>query len=56
MVGKPIDFDQLDQDIMRLKGIGRFSTLSYEFVERDDKQGLLIKTRKTLMVLPSCAL
>ena len=46
VVGKPIDFDQLDQAIMRLKGIGRFSTLSYEFVERDDKQGLLIKTQE----------
>ena len=29
VVGKPIDFDELDQDIMHLKGIGRFSTLSY---------------------------
>ena len=26
VVGKPIDFDQLDQNIMHLKGSGRFST------------------------------
>jgi NTE family protein len=46
VAGKPIDFDQLSQDIMHLKGIGRFSTLNYEFVKKDDKQGLLITTQE----------
>ncbi len=46
LVGKPINFDELDQDIMRLKGTGRFSVLSYQFVERNGQQGLLIKTEK----------
>jgi NTE family protein len=46
VVGKPIDFDQLDQEIMHLKGMGRFSTLSYEFVERDGQQGLIVKTEE----------
>jgi len=47
LVGKPIDFDQLDQAIMRLKGTERYSALSYEFVERNGQQGLLIKTEPT---------
>ena len=46
VAGKPIDFDELSQAIMHLKGIGRFSTLSYEFVQKDDQQGLLIKTQE----------
>jgi NTE family protein len=46
LVGKPLDFDQLDQEIMRLKGTGRFSSLSYQFVERDGKQGVLVKAEE----------
>jgi len=46
MVGKPVDFDELDQDIMHLKGIGRFSNLNYQFVERNGQQGLLVKTEE----------
>ena len=45
-VGKPIDFDQLDAEIMRLKGTERYSALSYQLVERDGQQGLLIKTEE----------
>ncbi|HTS60199.1 MAG TPA: patatin-like phospholipase family protein [Terriglobales bacterium] len=46
VAGKPIDYDELSQDIMHLKGIGRFSTLNYEFVKKNDKQGLLITTQE----------
>jgi NTE family protein len=46
VVGKPLDFDQIDQDIMHLKGFGRFSVLSYEMVERNGQQGLLVKTEE----------
>src|SRR5271166_6655044 len=46
VVGKPLDYDQLDQDIMHLKGLGRFSSLSYEFVERNCQQGLLVKAEE----------
>ena len=46
VVGKPLDYDQLDADIMHLKGTGRFSTLSYEFVERNGQQGLKVKTEE----------
>ncbi len=46
VAGKPIDYDQLDTDIMHLKGSGRFSNLSYEFVERNGQQGLMVKTEE----------
>ena len=47
LVGKPVNFDQLDQEIMRLKGTERYSALSYQFVERNGQQGLLIKTEES---------
>ncbi len=46
LAGKPINFDELDQEIMRLKGTERYSALSYQFVERNGQQGLLIKTEE----------
>jgi len=46
VVGKPLNFDELDQAIMHLKGMGRFSTLDYAFVERNGQQGLLVKTEE----------
>jgi NTE family protein len=46
VIGKPVDYDQLNDEIMRLKGIGRFSTLSYELTERNGQQGLLVKTEE----------
>src|SRR5271157_3018365 len=46
MVGKPINYDEMNAAIMRLKGIGRYSTLSYGFVERNGKQGLQIRTEE----------
>ena len=46
VIGKPVDYSELDQEIMHLKGMGRFSTLSYEMVDRDGQQGLLIKTEE----------
>ena len=45
-IGKPVDYEQLDDEIMHLKGIGRFSTLSYEMVERNGQQGLVVKTEE----------
>ena len=47
LVGKPIDFDQLNQEMMRLKGTQRYSALSYQMVDRNGEQGLLIKTEPT---------
>ncbi len=31
LVGKPIDFDDLNQHILELNGLGRFSSINYEF-------------------------
>src|SRR5271166_3921782 len=46
VVGKPVDFDELDQQIMYLKGTGRFSALTYQFIERNGQQGLLVKAEE----------
>ena len=46
VVGKPLDFDQLDHEILQLKGLGRFSSLSYQFVERDGQQGLQVRAEE----------
>ncbi|MGA9564677.1 MAG: patatin-like phospholipase family protein [Candidatus Korobacteraceae bacterium] len=46
MVGKPLNYDELDAAIMRLKGTGRYSTLSYSLVEQNGKQGIEIKTEE----------
>ncbi|HZP24763.1 MAG TPA: patatin-like phospholipase family protein [Terriglobales bacterium] len=46
VVGKPIDPDELDSEILRLKGIGRFSVLSYEMTDRNGQPGLLVKTEE----------
>ena len=52
MVGKPLNYDELDATIMRLKGTGRYSTLSYGFVEQNGKQGLQIKTEESAVGPP----
>jgi NTE family protein len=46
LAGKLINFDELDQAIMHLKGFGRYSVLSYSFEERNGQQGLLVKTEE----------
>jgi NTE family protein len=48
VVGQPVDYAELDDKIMRLKGIGRFSVLNYGMVERNGQQGLLIKTEENV--------
>ncbi len=52
MVGKPLNYSELDAAIMRLKGTGRYSTLSYGFVEQNGKQGLQIKTEENVVGPP----
>ena len=52
VVGKPLNYDELDAMIMRLKGTGRYSTLSYGFVEQNGKQGLQIKTEASAIGPP----
>ena len=52
LVGKPLNYDELDAAIMRLRGNGRYSTLSYGFVEQNGKQGLEIKTEENAIGPP----
>jgi NTE family protein len=44
VVGQPVDTAKLDQDIMRLDGMGRFLNISYSMVERNGQQGLQVQT------------
>ena len=41
-IGKPVDTAALQNQLMELKGDGRFSNLNYEMTSRDGKPGLLI--------------
>jgi NTE family protein len=41
-IGKPVDTTALQNQLMDLKGDGRFSNLDYEMTSRDGKPGLLI--------------
>jgi len=47
VVGKPIEYSDLDSKIMRLRGIGRFSVLNYQMTERNGEPGLLVKTEES---------
>jgi NTE family protein len=46
LVGKPIDQQKLEQGIMTLAGMGRFSNLSFSMVERDGHPGLQIQAEQ----------
>jgi NTE family protein len=56
VVGKPIDYDMLESEIMRLRGMGRFATINYTLVEQNGQQGLMVNTEEHSfgppMVLP----
>jgi NTE family protein len=45
-VGKPVDTANLDAQVMRLNGQGRFANVAYSMVEKDGKQGLQIDTEQ----------
>jgi NTE family protein len=45
-VGKPIDTDTLNAQMMRLQGQGRFANVGYWMVEKEGNQGLQIQTEK----------
>jgi NTE family protein len=42
MVGQPISTSQLDQEMMNITGLGRFSRAGYHLIERNGKTGLEI--------------
>jgi NTE family protein len=52
LVGKPIDTDKLDQDMMSIVGQGRFTTSTYSMVEKDGQQGLQIQTEQKTYAPP----
>jgi NTE family protein len=52
LVGKPIDTETLDQDMMSIIGQGRFSTSTYSMVEKDGQQGLQIQTEQKAYAPP----
>jgi NTE family protein len=41
-VGRPVDIPQLQTDITKIVGAGRYSSLSYSMTEKNNQQGLLI--------------
>lgn len=44
--GKPVDIASLQDRILFLQGLGRFSSIGYQMTERDGKQGLLITAQE----------
>jgi NTE family protein len=51
-VGKPVDTANLDAQMMRLQGQGRFANVAYSMVEKDGKQGLQIQTEQKAYAPP----
>jgi NTE family protein len=45
-VGKPLDEPQLDQDLTRLLGNGRYASVGYQMVEKNGQPGLQIIARE----------
>lgn len=45
-IGRPVDTASLDDQLTFLSGIGRYSSMGYRMVERDDQQGLLIEANE----------
>jgi NTE family protein len=45
-VGKPVDTANLDSQMMRLQGQGRFANVSYSMVDKNGVQGLQIQTEQ----------
>jgi NTE family protein len=46
VTGQPVDLAKLDQDIIKLAGMGSFSGLNYSMVERNSKQGLDVQVEE----------
>jgi NTE family protein len=47
VTGQPVDLAKLDQDMIKLAGMGSFSPLNYSMVERNSKQGLDVQVEET---------
>jgi NTE family protein len=46
VVGEPIDTGKLDNHIMTVSGMGRFMSLTYSMVDKNNQQGLQIQTEQ----------
>jgi NTE family protein len=46
LVGKPINTKQIDQEMMTIVGMGRFSTSTYSMVEKNGEQGLQVQAEQ----------
>jgi NTE family protein len=46
VVDMPIDFNDLNDRILRLNGLGRFSSVTYQFIEKDGRPGLELYTEE----------
>jgi NTE family protein len=51
-IGKPIDTVNLDAQMMRLQGQGRFANVGYSMVEKNGNQGLQIQTEQKAYAPP----
>src|SRR5215469_2272662 len=44
--GKPLDLDRFERDLTRQLGNGRFSSIGYEMVEKDGRQGIRVTAQE----------
>jgi NTE family protein len=44
-VNKPIDSDRIERSIADLQGTGLYSTINYSIIDKDGRQGLLVRPR-----------
>ena len=43
LVGKPVETKKINEDMMTIVGMGRFSTSTYSMVEKNGEQGMLVQ-------------
>jgi NTE family protein len=46
LVGQPVESKKIDQDMMTLVGMGRFSTATYSMMEKNGEQGLQVQAEQ----------
>jgi NTE family protein len=52
LVGKPVEPKKIDQDMMTIVGMGRFSTATYSMTEKNGEQGLQIQAEQKTYAPP----
>ncbi len=46
LVGQPVESEKIDQDMMTIVGMGRFSTATYSMTEKNGEQGLQVQAEQ----------